>query len=72
MTQHRSAAVREPSVAELAENARYTADRAARYRRKVYLGRGEPVRLAELERIADGAATRLGTARASLTNRETP
>jgi hypothetical protein len=38
--------------------------RLALYRRRTYLGRGDPKRLAELERVAEGAAKRLRRARA--------
>jgi hypothetical protein len=54
---------REPSVAELEALARHSAERLALYRRRMYLGRGDPRRLAELERIAKGAADRLRRAR---------
>jgi hypothetical protein len=50
---------RQPSVAELRALAEHASQRLALYRRKMYLGRGEPRRLAELERIAKGAADRL-------------
>lgn len=50
---------REPTLAELTALARYATERAALYRRKVLIGRGEPRRLAELERIAAGADSRL-------------
>jgi hypothetical protein len=50
---------REPSIEELRDEARYAQDRLALYRRKVLLGRGEARRLAELERVAAGAADRL-------------
>jgi hypothetical protein len=62
MTQDRRIAGREPSLAELTGNARYAADRVALYRRKLFIGQGQPRRLAELERIADGAAARLRSA----------
>jgi hypothetical protein len=51
------------SVAELAAHASYASQRAQLYRRRVYLGRGELTRLAELERISAGAADRLRRAR---------
>jgi hypothetical protein len=50
---------RDPSLAELRAAAEHAALRVALYRRRTYLGRGEPQRLAELERIAKGAADRL-------------
>jgi hypothetical protein len=49
----------EPHVAELIAEARYAADRVALYRQRMYAGHGDPRRLAELERIAAGAAERL-------------
>jgi len=54
---------RSPSLRELEAVAAHANQRAALYRRKVLLGRGEPGRLAELERIAAGAANRLRRAR---------
>ena len=54
---------REPSTSELDALARHAAQRAALYRRRTLLGRGEPRRLAEYERIAAGAADRLKRAR---------
>jgi hypothetical protein len=54
----------EPSLAELRAAAAHAEDRLALYRRRVYLGRGEPARLAELERISAGAAERLRRAQA--------
>jgi hypothetical protein len=48
-----------PSIEELRAEARYADQRLALYRRKVLLGRGDARRLAELERIADGAGERL-------------
>ena len=50
---------REPTVAELTALARYATDRVALYRRKMFAGGGEPRRLAELERVAAGAVSRL-------------
>jgi hypothetical protein len=54
---------RKPTVAELQALADHASQRLALYRRKMYLGRGDPRRLAELERIAAGAADRLRRAR---------
>jgi hypothetical protein len=54
----------EPSVAELRALAEHAANRVALYRRRVYLGQGDPKHLAELERIAAGAADRLRRAQA--------
>jgi hypothetical protein len=48
---------------ELSAEARHTADRVALYERKLYAGRGEARRLAELQREAAGAAERLALAR---------
>jgi hypothetical protein len=53
----------EPSVDELQADATYATERLALYRRKILLGRGEPQRLAELERISTAAAGRLRRAR---------
>jgi hypothetical protein len=50
-------AAREPSLAELRAVAEHAALHIAPYRRRTYLGRGEPQRLAELERIAKGGLT---------------
>jgi hypothetical protein len=54
---------REPTLAELQALADHATQRLALYRRKMYLGRGDARRLAELERIAAGAANRLRRAR---------
>ena len=54
---------KEPSLAELEAGATHARQRLALYRRKVLMGNGEPRRLAELERISDGAAARLRDAR---------
>lgn len=54
---------RNPSVDELRAMAAHAEQRSALYRRKVLLGRGEPRRLAELERIAAGATGRVERAR---------
>lgn len=54
---------REPNLAELQALADHASQRLALYRRKMYLGRGDARRLAELERIAAGAANRLRRAR---------
>jgi hypothetical protein len=50
---------REPSVAELRALSQHATQRVALYRRKMYTGRGDPRRLAELERVAAGAVGRL-------------
>ena len=49
----------ERTVADLRAEARHADEQLALYRRRTYLGRGEPRRLAELERVAQGAADRL-------------
>lgn len=51
--------VSEPSITELRALSEHAAGRVAQYRRRVYLGQGDPQRLAELERVAQGAAARL-------------
>jgi hypothetical protein len=53
------------SLAELQALSEHAADRVALYRRRLYIGQGDPKRLAELERIAQGAAERLRIARAA-------
>lgn len=58
-----TAAGREPSLTELEALASHASQRAALYRRRVLLGRGEPRRLAELERVHEGAVGRLRRAR---------
>jgi len=55
----------EPSLAELKALSEHASQRLALYRRAVYVGRGELARLAELERVAEGAANRLRRARAA-------
>ena len=55
----------EPSMQELRDLAAHARDRLALYQRRMYLGRGEPARLAELQRISAGAAARLRRARDS-------
>lgn len=64
MTEPGSAPGREPSVAELQAEADHARDRVALYRRKLYAGRGDMRRMAELEREAAGAAGRLDRAKA--------
>lgn len=54
---------REPSIDELRALSDHAAERVILYRRRVYLGRGDPRHLAELERIAQGAVDRLHRAR---------
>jgi hypothetical protein len=55
---------RAPSLAELTAEADHTANRVALYQQKLYAGRGDVRRLAELQREAAGAAERLSLARA--------
>ena len=54
----------EPSVAELKALADHAGRRVMLYRRRMYVGRGDAERLAELERIANGATARLRRAQA--------
>jgi hypothetical protein len=56
-------APREPSILELTAEASHTASRVSLYQQKLYAGRGDSRRLAELEREAAGAAERLALAR---------
>jgi hypothetical protein len=51
------------SLDELRRLADHADQRLALYRRRTYLGQGDPQHLAELERIAKGAADRLRRAR---------
>ena len=53
------------SLEELRALADHTRNRVALYRRKIYTGGGTAVRLAELERIAQGANDRFKRARAA-------
>ena len=53
----------EPSLAELKALADHAARRVALYRRRVYVGTGDPAHLAELQRTAEGAAARERRAR---------
>jgi hypothetical protein len=48
---------------ELTAEASHTASRVALYQQKLYAGRGDQRRLAELQREAAGAAERLALAR---------
>jgi hypothetical protein len=50
---------REPSLETLRAEADHASSRVALYQQRVYAGKGELRRLAELERVADGAAQRL-------------
>ena len=54
---------REQSIAEFEALATHARQRLALYRRKIYLGRGQATRLAELERISKGAHDRARRAR---------
>ena len=49
----------EPSIADLRAQSEHAALRLALYKRRVYLGRADGTRLAEHQRIAQGAADRL-------------
>lgn len=53
---------RRTSLAELKADAAHTATRVALYQQKLYAGRGDLRRLAELQREAAGAAERLARA----------
>ncbi len=53
----------EANLEDLEQLARRDRSRLAQYRRRVYLGRGEPRRLAELERELQGSESRLRLAR---------
>ncbi|MEA2170907.1 MAG: hypothetical protein QOF76_4207 [Solirubrobacteraceae bacterium] len=55
---------REPSIAELEGLVSYAERRVALYRRRVYAGSGDLSRLAQLERVLEGANKRLKRARA--------
>lgn len=57
-------APREPNLLELSAEASHTASRVALYQQKLYAGRGDARRLAELQREAAGAAERLALAQA--------
>jgi hypothetical protein len=52
------------SLVELRAASEHASLRLALYRRRTYLGRVDPQRLAELERVAQGATERLRRARA--------
>ena len=52
------------AVRDLEAVASHAQQQLALYRRRMYLGKGEPRRLAELEREAEGAAARVRRARA--------
>jgi hypothetical protein len=54
----------EPSIEELQAEADHAARRLALLRRRIYIGRADPRRLPEYERIAQGAADRLRRAQA--------
>jgi hypothetical protein len=49
----------EPTIAQLKAEADYTRSRVDLYTQKIYAGRGEQRRLAELQRVAEGAEQRL-------------
>jgi hypothetical protein len=54
---------RDATLAELTADAAHTASRVALYEQKLYSGRGDERRFAELKREAAGAAERLALAR---------
>ena len=58
-----AAAKRAAALREFEAVAKHAEQQLALYRRRIYLGRGDPSRLAELEREAAGAAGRLRRAR---------
>lgn len=58
-----SGAGRSSAIGELEALSAHAERQLARYRRRIYLGRGDIARLRELERIAHGAAERLRRAR---------
>jgi plasmid stability protein len=60
----RSTPPRGVSLEELRAEANHAAQRLALYRRKMLLGQGDPRRLADMERISTGAASRLERAQA--------
>jgi hypothetical protein len=55
---------REPSLAELEAEARHATARVALYEQRLYAGKGDLRRLAELKRVAEGASMRLAAATA--------
>lgn len=63
MERRRRAAPEEHAVAELDALATHARQRLALYRRRIYLGRGQATKLAELERISAGAQERAQRAR---------
>ena len=63
MERRRRPAPEEHSVAELDALAAHARKRLALYRRRIYLGRGQATKLAEMERISTGARERAQRAR---------
>lgn len=63
---------KEPTLGELAAEARHAADRFTLQRQKVYAGRGDSRRLAELQRASDGATARLRAREAADEHRDEP
>jgi uncharacterized protein involved in exopolysaccharide biosynthesis len=53
----------EPNIADLRAESEHATMRLALYRRRMYVGRADGARLAELERRATGAADRLRRAK---------
>jgi hypothetical protein len=60
------------SITELDALARHARARLALYRRRIYLGRGQATKLAELERIATGAEGRARRARVARASVDSP
>jgi hypothetical protein len=54
----------QPDVRDLTAEAEHAARRVSLYQQRLYAGKGDAKRLAELEREAEGAARRLRSARA--------
>jgi hypothetical protein len=63
MERRRRPAAEEHSIGELDALAAHARQRLALYRRRIYLGRGQDTKLAELERISAGAQERAQRAR---------
>jgi hypothetical protein len=54
---------REPTLVELIAEERYARERVALQQRRMDFGKGDPRRMAELQRIAENAAQRLAARR---------
>jgi hypothetical protein len=59
---------REPSLSELSAEARHATARVALEQQRLYSGKGDLRRLAELKRMAAGATDRLEKAKAAATD----